>query len=196
MAIRPTILIGEAIEKFAIAKGIGRGPAKMAVLAACEQGFITAWWPHYLGSRQVPRQEFSGADVEVENNTLLLANGEQRRKGGVYLDQAEFDDWLKESAPLSQGTSAEVEPPRKRGAKERIQWDRIKTEMTRLMDHHGDFDPADPEWNAQARLEEALKQYCQQQFSEAPSDGALRQKLPDWLGEWRSKKSKGFLTSS
>ena len=94
------------------------------------------------------------------------------------------------------GHSAEAEPPRKRGRKERIQWDRIKTEMMRLMDHHGDFDPVDPEWNVQARLEEALKQYCQDKFGEEPSDGALRTKLPDWLDEWRFKKSQGISTSS
>lgn len=166
----------------------------MDVLVACEEGLITAWWQHYLGSQLVPRHEFSGADVEVESDTLLLANGEQRRKGNVYLDQSEFDDWSKESAPPTH-LSTEAKPLRKRGAKERIQWGAIKIEMMRLMDHHGDFSSDDPEWDAQARLEEALKQYCQRQFGDEPSDGALRQKLPEWLDEWHSGKSQGISTS-
>jgi hypothetical protein len=100
------------------------------------------------------------------------------------------------ASPPPHGHSVEAEPLRKRGRKESIHWDRIKIEMLRLMDHHGDFDPADSEWNAQARLEEALEQYCQDQSIEEPSDGALRQKLPNWLDEWRSRKSQGISTSS
>jgi hypothetical protein len=100
------------------------------------------------------------------------------------------------ASPPAHGHSAEAEPLRKRGRKERIQWGLIKIEMMRLMDHHDEFSFDDPEWNAQARLEEALKQYCQRRFSEEPSDGALRQKLPDWLAEWRSRKSQGISTSS
>jgi hypothetical protein len=59
------------------------------------------------------------------------------------------------------------------------------------MDYHGDFVPADPTWNAQARLEEALKTYCQAQWGHEPSDATLRQKLPGWLAEWRSRKRRG-----
>ena len=36
------------------------------------------------------------------------------------------------------------------------------------MDHHGEFSPDDPEWNAQARLEEAIADFCQDKFKKAP----------------------------
>jgi hypothetical protein len=76
----------------------------------------------------------------------------------------------------------------KRGAKEKFHWDLIETEMKRLMDHHGDFDASDPEWNAQARLEEALQVFCQRQWREEPSVATLRTRLPGWLADWRARK--------
>jgi hypothetical protein len=41
------------------------------------------------------------------------------------------------------------------GRKPGFQWEIIETEFDRLMDHHDDFAGEDPEWNAQARLEDA-----------------------------------------
>jgi hypothetical protein len=76
----------------------------------------------------------------------------------------------------------------KRGRPRKYNWEVIKAETFVLMDHHGDFSPDDPEWNAQARLEEKLANFCQVQYGCEP-DSLLREKLPAWLDEWRKGKT-------
>jgi hypothetical protein len=87
-------MIGEAVRKTAATKAVSVGRAKVELIGACESGLIRARWPgYYRGtSPLIPRQEFSGADIDVEKDVLILANGE--RKGDVYLDDADFEAWL------------------------------------------------------------------------------------------------------
>lgn len=96
------------------------------------------------------------------------------------------------------GIIAEVQQPQapqkvpseaKRGAKPKYHWDLIETEGRRLMDHHGDFDVSDAEWNAQARLEEALFKFCRDKWGGEPGLSSLRIKIGEWLPDWRNKKN-------
>lgn len=91
---------------------------------------------------------------------------------------------LRQSAPL------EPQRPSKRGRREDFHWDLIETEFIRLMDHHGDFDSGDVDWNAQARAEEALKEFCQQKWRKEPGTTQLREHIRTWLAAWRKKKTK------
>lgn len=72
----------------------------------------------------------------------------------------------------------------KQGRPPGYDWEDIKAEVFRLMDHHGNFDPSDPKWNAQARLEEQIKLYCSSKFQREPATSTLRDKLKIWLTEW------------
>jgi hypothetical protein len=80
----------------------------------------------------------------------------------------------------------------KRGRPQEYDWQAIKAKAFALMDHHGNFRPDDPEWNAQARLEEQLADFCQAEYGHAPEASSLREKLPAWLKEWREQKSQGI----
>jgi hypothetical protein len=73
--------------------------------------------------------------------------------------------------------------PRKRGRRPKFDWAAIEAEAARLMDHHGDFSP-DDEWNAQARLEEKLLEYCVRQFSREPSLTQIRTRVRSFLNRW------------
>jgi hypothetical protein len=66
-------------------------------------------------------------------------------------------------------------------------WQIIKKEAIRLMNEYGDFAPNKPKWNAQARLEERLLDFCQDKWEREPSSSRLRSKnyLPSWLADWR-----------
>ena len=76
----------------------------------------------------------------------------------------------------------------KGGRRQEYSWDEIKSEAMRLMDYHGDFSADDKEWNKQARLEEALMNFCSKKYGQTPAISTLREKIPAWLEEWRSRK--------
>ena len=77
----------------------------------------------------------------------------------------------------------------KPGRKPEFNWELIETECHLLMDHHGYFDVSDPEWGCQARLEEALKKFCQDNWQREPAGSTLRQRLPEWISAWRWRKT-------
>ena len=79
----------------------------------------------------------------------------------------------------------------KPGPKPEFEWGRIETKCYALMDHHGDFTPDDPDWDCQARLEEALMKLCQETWAHEPGASTLREKLPGWLWTWRGRKIGG-----
>jgi hypothetical protein len=70
-----------------------------------------------------------------------------------------------------------------------LDWNMVRVEMRRLMDYHGDFQSADPEWNAQARLEKKLLAYCSKIFKREPAPSTIRHYLKNWLVEWKKQKS-------
>ena len=74
------------------------------------------------------------------------------------------------------------------GRKPKFDWDAIRAEACRLMDHHGEFHSTDPEWRAQASLEVALKGFCAEKWDKEPADSTLRERLRPWLAAWRADK--------
>ena len=78
--------------------------------------------------------------------------------------------------------------PRKRGPKFRFDWSAIEREAIRLLDKHGDFSPRNKSWNAQARLESKLLEFCSRHFRREPSQTQLRDHLGRWLTAWRQKR--------
>jgi hypothetical protein len=69
-------------------------------------------------------------------------------------------------------------------------WQTIEIEAIRLMNVYGDFAPNKPKWNAQARLEDKLLEFCQIKWGREPSSSRLRSEkyLPSWLTRWRNEK--------
>lgn len=81
-----------------------------------------------------------------------------------------------------------TEEVRRGGRPQEFPWTDIEGEAMRLMDYHGDFSQDDKEWNAQARLEEALMNFCLEKFRRQPSISALRAKIGPWLAKWRKSR--------
>ena len=57
-----------------------------------------------------------------------------------------------------------------------------------LMDYHGDFDPTDSAWNAQARLEEEISKLPEYQHA---AESTIRSKVGQLVTEWRTARSQG-----
>ena len=73
----------------------------------------------------------------------------------------------------------------KRGRKPNPEVEALKSDFVSLMNHHGDFQPSDPEWNFQERAVEELLKRAGQGFT---GETALRGRISTWLAEWRLDK--------
>jgi hypothetical protein len=85
---------------------------------------------------------------------------------------------------------ASMEPRRHGGGRPpTVKWDTIKQECFRLMESRGDFSAGDQEWNCQARLAEKLLDFSSVELNVELSDSVVRDKIPNWLREWRATRS-------
>jgi hypothetical protein len=98
---------------------------------------------------------------------------------GVTVHRESLGRWLSEIAgkPIA----------KKRGPKFKYDWSGIEQETYRLMREHGYFTPANPSWNAQARLEEKLQEFHYDRFGEELGMTQLRSRIGQWLTIWRQK---------
>jgi hypothetical protein len=91
----------------------------------------------------------------------------------------------------SPGISAESPPAASgpRGRSHTVDWEMVDKEVFRLMDHNGEFIRGDLEWNAQARLEEAILGFCEKQFSKSPGENTIRTHVRKALKRWRHQRT-------
>jgi hypothetical protein len=71
------------------------------------------------------------------------------------------------------------------GRKPVVNWGMVGREVFRLMELHDEFSVDDPDWNAQARLEEAVENYCRTTFQNVPSESTIRDNIRKPLAQWR-----------
>ena len=70
-----------------------------------------------------------------------------------------------------------------------VNWSMVDKEVFRLMDDNGEFSADDPDWNAQARLEEAIAAFCAKKFKQRPSVTTIRRHIREPLERWRRSRS-------
>lgn len=92
-------------------------------------------------------------------------------------------DWLNRQAPEQKPSAVPSPTARRSGRPPAYDWQAIQKAVVELMDENGDFSVDDPDWNVQARLEEALND----RFGVGTS--ALRERLPKFLIDWRKLKA-------
>jgi hypothetical protein len=75
------------------------------------------------------------------------------------------------------------------GAAPVADWGMVAQEVFRLMDENGEFIDGDPEWNAQARLEKAISDYCETTFHIRPGENTVRSHVRKALKLWRKRRT-------
>jgi hypothetical protein len=75
------------------------------------------------------------------------------------------------------------------GAAPVADWETVDKEVFHLMDENGEFIDGDPEWNAQARLEKAISDYCETTFHIRPGENTVRTHVRKALKVWRERKT-------
>ena len=112
----------------------------------------------------------------------ILAPGETLDKYMPTVSKDDLVDWLDRHHP--QAPAVTRQPKGKGGRPPSFNRNAVAAEVRRLMDHHGEFSADDPEWNAQARLIEAVRK----KFGEA-SDSTLEPYIKEPLAAWRNEKA-------
>jgi hypothetical protein len=75
------------------------------------------------------------------------------------------------------------------GAAPIADWGMVDQEVFRLMDENGEFIDGDPEWNRQARLEKAIRDYCEATFHILPGENTVRTHVRKALQLWRQRRT-------
>lgn len=164
-------IIGHATHRLPLFRG---GVATVAPLLKIEPGdlrdmtLVIDGAPDWIGPKQYA-DEYPERGLAAESVSYV----------GLAVQRDSLCRWL---AELSNRPA-----PQKRGRKVKYDWPAIEAEARRLMNHHGEFSPGDPDWNAQARLESEVLEYCARKWDEEPSKTQLRSYLRKWLSDWRKK---------
>jgi hypothetical protein len=114
----------------------------------------------------------------IENVPHHLTNpGPDTHGQPVFLSTSNFQKWLEQQRASKHSYVA------RRGAKTKFDWAAAQEEFRRLMKHHGPLSSDDPEWNAQARIEEAIEEYFEKQLGPdaVPSKSMIRKNVSQWL---------------
>jgi hypothetical protein len=75
-------------------------------------------------------------------------------------------------------------PKGRGGRKSAVDWSIVRIEAARLMAHHGDFMPADTEWDCQQRLEDKLVEFCEKKFSKSVGHGTISPYVKKWVADF------------
>jgi hypothetical protein len=78
----------------------------------------------------------------------------------------------------------------KGGRKPIVDWKVVFVELERLMDHYDEFGADVPEWNAQARLIEALQKFCSDKFGIEPDKNTIEGRIKGPLAQWREQRTR------
>jgi hypothetical protein len=81
-----------------------------------------------------------------------------------------------------------VPPKRKGGRPPKVDWKLVEGEVFRQMDHHGEFDVNDKQWNVQARLEDAIMTFCSEKLKVQVGLTVVRKRVPAMIEAWRESK--------
>ncbi|MET4034446.1 hypothetical protein ABIB94_008353 [Bradyrhizobium sp. JR7.2] len=171
-----------------------RDLAIQTIAGACESGKLKAGYRSVTGGAddldpkiwQNPQWRlFERGEIELvlpllDDNDRPNTNGfTSRCEREVFVRRQGLDDLLETIVVPRSGAAAKGGRPLKLS---RIA---VAAEVTRLMDHHGEFSPDDPEWNAQARLREALIR----KFGEA-APSTVDEYIKEPLAAWRKSHPK------
>jgi len=138
--------------------------------------------PRALGCRD---NSIETDQLSVSGETLeAFWRGEHKKWWNVTVDSEQFAAWLKQSIG---GSLRNNEPRGRRGRPPEYDWEKIEGKVCEWMDYYGEFFTGDKDWNAQARLEEKIKEYCTTEFGREPTDSTLRDHLPAILKKWRER---------
>jgi hypothetical protein len=178
---RETWLIERYVE------GRGRGRGAQSILPG-----MTSW---EIGGRRWS---------QYPSDPALVAEVERAQDRSDWCDQQwqQAFRWLKDLSLNAAGHDVDraalhaaiavrwgAKPANKGGRPPAVDWAVVKGEAIRLMNYYGEFGADEPEWNAQARLEEKLEHFCQTRFGVTPADSTLRVHVKPWITEWRESKT-------
>jgi hypothetical protein len=173
-------------------------PVITMIAEACENGRLEAAYQTAFGADELDRKMwrmphwrnyFAAGTIDLDLPYLddqhrPILDGRTVRCHGreLYIRKDSLERFMEPVVAAAKERAKPAASPTRRG-RPSLDWEAIRKAIFELMDHHGEFSPDDPSWNAQARLEEILHD----RFSAGIS--TLRERLPDILAAWRASKA-------
>jgi hypothetical protein len=167
--------------------GLSRGAAENKLRQICASGDVRMYDPaarahgDTFRAFEAPGAYVHGCDIGSELPIGLLVN------------EADFDWWLDRNAQMMVGSAPKpVRSPssQSKGGRKRLLAKQVITaEISRLMDYHGPFSTDDPDWNAQARLEEKIKAFAAERIGEEPGENTVRSWVKQGLASYRAMRT-------
>jgi hypothetical protein len=138
------------------------------------------------GENEQSEDQFWVSGNQPRFTMLQVFREDVRREWPFTLKQGDRKSEAAERTGAEQQTAL-LEPARERrqlkpGTKPKFDWAAVKQKTFELMGYHGDFSDDDPEWNALARLEEAIRK----EMNIEPAESTLRTKVKQYYDEWRT----------
>jgi hypothetical protein len=156
-----------------------------------------------------PIEQATGVDLNIWTHVfdcrsqVFSADG-VRHVGHLYRDVSCYADpepqpsaaqlngpTVADPAPsASESESAEEQTKRRGGGRTPVvDWAMVGAQVFFLMEENGEFAPNKPGWNAQARLEEAIENFCDAKFGIRPGIISIRTHIRGPLELWRRSKT-------
>jgi hypothetical protein len=171
--------------------------AEVKLIEALRTGRVTGRGEHFTTARveKISPRTWQKHDPVPRHCELREHDRRLPRYTSIEIDATdvtrEFARVRETDQPIATTEQVIGAPKNKGGRPLTVDWDgTVKTEMFRLMDYYGDFGPDVPEWNAQARLEEKLEEFCKKKFKKRPVISTIRDHITPWLAEWRAGKQR------
>lgn len=112
------------------------------------------------------------------------------RQDAPLLEIEEEERKLREEPP-SRSLIESCMAKRKNGGRPPVvDWITVEKFVFEKMEENGHFGPDDPSWNAQARLEGAIEEFCRSKFPKVPSVASIRRHLTEILSKWDERQQK------
>jgi hypothetical protein len=121
-------------------------------------------------------ENFSSFEPEPKPFQIMTVDRDMRRRPGTR--------WHVRGPHWIYLLKADLAPRKGKGGRKPVMdQNAVAAEVERLMDYHGEFRADDPEWNAEARLKEAIRK----KFGEA-ADSTIESYIKAPLAKWRQSK--------
>lgn len=140
---------------------------------------------------EAERGQFAGLEgrlSEVRMRAIALRDSLGQNHWSPFCELFFYEGDLRVALRAESAVRTKAAAPRGRsGRPRRYNRERLEDEVVRLMDYHGEFDVDDREWNCQARLEDALAQFCIEKLGDGPAHSTLAAPISSGLAKWRQR---------
>ncbi len=114
----------------------------------------------------------------------LAVKPRERKRPHIFVLESDLEKVLKGmTLPANRGRKAR----QKAGGKPRYNWPAFKSEVKRLLRHHGMPDASDPEFSSKRELVRMMKTWCLDNWHQVPAESTLENYIDESIAEYEDE---------